>query len=138
MGGNKILYSVLSSCLAMLGLTGCQPACEYGPPPVEYDKYRVGGIVTDNKFNPLKGIEIKVVDTYSDKDVKFYTDSEGSFESPTLRTSLLGKQMLQFTDTDGVANGGEFRSKTISIQQMKELNNDDEKLYIIDISLENK
>lgn len=134
----KVLYSMLSGCLTMLGFSGCQPACEYGPPPVEYDEYKVSGIVTDIYFNPLKGIEVKVVDEYSNKNVKIYTDSEGVFESPRLKTSLLGEQLLQFTDVDGEANGGEFRSKTVSIKQMNELEEDGERLFMAHISLQNE
>jgi len=129
---------MLSGCLTILGFTRCNPACEYGPPPVVYDDYRVGGVVMDEYFNPLKGIEVRIIDNNSEKDVKFYTDNEGVFESPILKTSKLGEQSLQFTDIDGEDNGGEFSGKTISIKQMDELEDNDENLYYTYVSLKHK
>ena len=134
----NVLYKLLSGCLSMLGFSGCILPCEYGPPPVEYNDYMVKGIVTDTKGNSLKGIEVKVIDSRSNKDVTIYTDSDGYFKSPMIQTPSLGNQMLHFTDIDGEANGGEFSKKTISIKQMEEYKNDDEYLYVAKVSLQPK
>lgn len=109
------LISGIFSILGFAGVTSCDTtACEYGCPNADYI---VMGSVKDGNGKPIKGIQVVAQQTYSAKTVQrdtLYSDEKGQFslsknESPSDRSLD-----VIFNDVDGVDNGGEFKSKTVS------------------------
>lgn len=82
---------------------------EYGTP---VSMFSVKGRVVDADMNPIKNIEVSTKYWYE----TVRTEEDGSFhftgEDVGMDPSLLS---LQFTDTDGEENGGEFETKTVDV-----------------------
>lgn len=134
----KRIFSVrtlLSGVVTLLGFSSCgenifnggEVICEYGMPTVDY---RVKGEVTDEAGKPLSGIRVIVKDKYlhsKDGDYKHtynhegdtvYTDAKGAFQSAKIKSGSLYQQRVVFDDVDGEANGGEFSSVDMSINDL--------------------
>ena len=102
--------------LGLLGLTSCEHfmgAAEYGCPNVTFS---LKARVVDEAGAPIQGIEVR---TEGDgrfeyntgfSDYQGYIDARGSFWPGTQH----GK--VQFIDIDGEANGGEFETLTVDIE----------------------
>ena len=110
----RLLYMLLG----LLGLTSCEHffgAAEYGCPNVSFS---LKARVVDEAGNPIQGIEVRAEDgdrfEYNTgfSDYQGYIDARGSFWPGTER----GK--VQFIDIDGEANGGEFETLTIQIENV--------------------
>ena len=88
----------------------------YGCPPVEYGtpfvEFTVVGQVVDADSNPIPNIKV----SHDKWPESVRTSEDGTFE---LNAELNGFEMesatLDFTDTDGEENGGEFMSQTVDI-----------------------
>lgn len=110
----RLLYILLG----LLGLSSCEHffgAAEYGCPNVSFS---LKARVVDEAGNPIQGIEVRAEDgdrfEYNTgfSDYQGYIDARGSFWPGTER----GK--VQFIDIDGEANGGEFETLTIQIENV--------------------
>ena len=108
----RLLYILLG----LLGLTSCEHfigAAEYGCPNVSFS---LKARVVDEAGVPIQGIEVRTEDgRYFDYNTGFsdyqgYIDARGSFWPGTEH----GK--VQFIDIDGEANGGEFETLTVDIE----------------------
>ena len=110
----RLLYILLG----LLGLSSCEHffgAAEYGCPNVSFS---LKARVVDEAGNPIQGIEVRAEDgdrfEYNTgfSDYQGYIDARGSFWPGTQH----GK--VQFIDIDGEANGGEFETLTIQIENV--------------------
>ena len=108
----RLLYMLLG----LLGLTSCEHffgAAEYGCPNVSFS---LKARVVDEAGNPIQGIEVRAEDgdrfEYNTgfSDYQGYIDAYGGFWPGTER----GK--VQFIDIDGEANGGEFETLTVDVE----------------------
>ena len=110
----RLLYMLLG----LLGLTSCEHffgAAEYGCPNVSFS---LKARVVDEAGTPIQGIEVRAEDgdrfEYNTgfSDYQGYIDARGSFWPGTQH----GK--VQFIDIDGEANGGEFETLTLQIENV--------------------
>ena len=104
--------------LGLLGLTSCEHfigAAEYGCPNVGFS---LKARVVDEAGVPIQGIEVRTEEggrfEYNTgfSDYQGYIDARGSFWPGTQH----GK--VQFIDIDGEANGGEFETLTLQIENV--------------------
>ena len=104
--------------MGLLGLTSCEHffgAAEYGCPNVSFS---LKARVVDEAGTPIQGIEVRAEDgdrfEYNTgfSDYQGYIDARGSFWPGTQH----GK--VQFIDIDGEANGGEFETLTLQIENV--------------------
>lgn len=101
--------------LGLLGFTSCEHfgAVEYGCPNVSFS---LKARVVDEAGVPIQGIEVRTEDgghfEYNTgfSDYQGYIDANGTFRPGTQH----GK--VQFIDIDGEANGGEFETLTVDIE----------------------
>ena len=110
----RLLYILLG----LLGLSSCEHffgAAEYGCPNVSFS---LKARVVDEAGTPIQGIEVRAEDgdrfEYNTgfSDYQGYIDARGSFWPGTQH----GK--VQFIDIDGEANGGEFETLTLQIENV--------------------
>ena len=110
----RLLYILLGR----LGLSSCEHffgAAEYGCPNVSFS---LKARVVDEAGTPIQGIEVRAEDgdrfEYNTgfSDYQGYIDARGSFWPGTQH----GK--VQFIDIDGEANGGEFETLTLQIENV--------------------
>ena len=108
----RLLYILLG----LLGLSSCEHffgAAEYGCPNVSFS---LKARVVDEAGAPIQGIEVRTDEGASFEyntgfsDYQGYIDARGSFWPGTQH----GK--VQFIDIDGEANGGEFETLTVDIE----------------------
>ena len=82
--------------------------------------YQITGTVSDEDGNPLPGI--RVIADYSTgipyRADTLYTDKEGRF-SKFMSIPRVDKFVMSFTDIDGNANGGYFKSDTIKVKPVR-------------------
>lgn len=103
--------------LGLLGFTSCENfVAEYGCPNVSFS---LKARVVDEAGAPIQGIEVRTEDNgrYFEyktgfSDYQGYIDARGSFWPGTQH----GK--VQFIDIDGEANGGEFETLTVDIENV--------------------
>ena len=111
-----LMAQVLVSCMIenpenkLFDISGDEPVANY----------QVIGKVTDVKGNPIAGI--RVIADYSTgmpylADT-LYTDKEGRF-SKFMSIPRVDKFVMSFTDIDGNANGGYFKSDTIKVKPVR-------------------
>ena len=101
--------------LGLLGFTSCEHfgAVEYGCPNVSFS---LKARVVDEAGVPIQGIEVRTEDggyfEYKTgfSDYQGYIDANGTFWPGTEH----GK--VQFVDIDGEANGGEFETLTVDVE----------------------
>ena len=101
--------------LGLLGFTSCEHfgSVEYGTPNVHFS---LKARVVDEAGVPIQGIEVRTEDggyfEYKTgfSDYQGYIDANGTFWPGTEH----GK--VQFVDIDGEANGGEFETLTVDIE----------------------
>lgn len=122
--------AVLTVLLSMLGY-GCSSSEEdvemYGTPVVEYGAphadYIVKGHVTDEADHAIQGIKASVKVYFSDTDGKVYVDpidsilTDASGDYQLKHRDAPERSKLIFEDIDGAANGGEFLSDTLNINE---------------------
>ena len=111
----RLLYILLG----LLGLTSCESffgAAEYGAPHVNFS---LKARVVDEAGNPIQGIEVRTEDggrfEYNTgfSDYEGYIDASGGYFWPGVQN-----QKMQFIDVDGEANGGEFETLTVKIENL--------------------
>ena len=104
----KIFNKILLLMLAMLGFTACEETgtCEYGSPRADY---KILGAVVNEKSEPIKGIEVSVVNNQGIE--KRVTDEKGNFIIEDPSASPGQEYKLSLKDIDGKDNGGEFETK---------------------------
>lgn len=110
--------------LGALGFSACsdlendQPDM-YGTPTMDF---QTKGCVTDTENNPIQGLRVVLTEKYnSNKEATqtFTTDAEGKFTSEKVYSTIDYYGTLTITDTDGEANGGEFKEQTINLKDVK-------------------
>lgn len=111
----RLLYILLG----LLGLTSCEHffgAAEYGVPHVNFS---LKARVVDEAGNPIQGIEVRTEEggrfEYNTgfSDYEGYIDASGGYFWPGAQN-----QKMQFIDIDGEANGGEFETLTVKIDNL--------------------
>lgn len=118
---------LLSGALVLLGFTSCsnnedgngEITYAYGTP---YTRFQVKGKVTSETDEPLKGIRVVVRTEWNNHPMladTVYTDAQGEFKTQELGGSTIAEQKVYFDDVDGDANGGSFKSDSISLKEMK-------------------
>lgn len=122
---NRWYNALLTVLLSMLGFESCSSESleEYGSPIVEYGcphaDYIVKGTVTDEAGKPVQGIKI-TAPASSDTDAATQTaltDGSGAFKLKEF--SNMRGNFLIAEDIDGDANGGEFKSDTLNVLEIK-------------------
>ena len=82
-----------------------------------------GDIITDEEGNPIQGIKVTLVGSshkVSGPEVAvFTTNKDGKFESEYYNEMNTNIYKIDFTDTDGELNGGEFAPTSIKASEMK-------------------
>jgi putative lipoprotein (rSAM/lipoprotein system) len=123
--------AILSALLTILGFETCSVGsdgddapiiCEYGMP---FATYNLKGTVTDETGKPIEGIKTSVkyvfdrptgeTEAWGIDSVK--TDADGQYKLQT--DDIHNDIRLIVEDVDGMANGGQFRSDTLSIDRSK-------------------
>ena len=111
----RLLYILLG----LLGLSSCEHffgAAEYGVPHVNFS---LKARVVDEAGNPIQGIEVRTEEggrfEYNTgfSDYEGYIDASGGYFWPGAQN-----QKMQFIDIDGEANGGEFETLTVKIDNL--------------------
>ena len=107
----KTSNAIFASILALFGVSSCEPADLYGPPPdnfgsaeygCPYSEYiEVTGTVKNEAEQPIENIQ--VVSSYI-RDTS-YTDANGNFEMRKSDTYPRDNIRLYFNDIDGATNG---------------------------------
>lgn len=126
--------ALLGSLLALLGFESCDNVVEtgeeYGAP---YATYQIRGTVTNEGGEPIEGIKgrlgVEVTNPDGSKTLHFeygdsaLTDRLGHLNidniSETTHFLVPGNTYIELSDTDGEANGGEFATDVINLEDMK-------------------
>lgn len=111
---------LLSGAMVLLGFASCDDdKVMYGSPSV---KFQVKGKVTSDIGTPLEGIQVIVRANWDNNSQgradTIYTDAKGEFASQEIEAGGLNAQTAYFNDVDGAANGGTFKSDSISLKTM--------------------
>ena len=111
-----LMAQVLVSCMVenpenkLFDISGDEPVANY----------QILGTVKDKDENPITGI--RVIADYSTDVIcradTLYTDKEGRF-SKFMSIPRVDKFVMSFTDIDGNANGGYFKSDTIKVKPVR-------------------
>lgn len=115
---HNIEKGLLAGVLCSLGVScggadtvehGGEGTVEYGTP---YINFRISGRVTDTQSRPIAGIQVADANRTTEP---ITTDADGKY---TLTGTAFSPEYctIQFDDTDGTANGGEFASQTVNPQ----------------------
>ena len=122
----RLLYILLG----LLGLTSCEScfgAAESGAPHVNFS---LKARVVDEAGNPIQGIEVRTEEggrfEYNTgfSDYEGYIDASGGYFWPGVQN-----QKMQFIDVDGEANGGEFETLTVKIENLTQTEEGDGNWY---------
>ena len=119
----KIFSWLCTTIISLLGFSACEAEkeilYEYGSP---YADYKYMGTITDEEGNPIQGIKATLVGSsykVSGREIQVMTtDKDGKFESEYYNSAGTSIYKIEFTDTDGELNGGEFASASISPSEM--------------------
>lgn len=104
--------------MAMLGFASCDHfgMVEYGCPTVSFS---LKARVVDEAGNPIQGIEVRTEEGARFDYNTGFSDYEGNIDAyggyfwPGAQN-----QKMQFIDVDGEANGGEFETLTVKIENL--------------------
>lgn len=104
--------------MAMLGFASCDHfgMVEYGCPTVSFS---LKARVVDEAGNPIQGIEVRTEEGARFEYNTGFSDYEGNIDAyggyfwPGAQN-----QKMQFIDVDGEANGGEFETLTVKIENL--------------------
>lgn len=107
---NKRFKLLLLSLLGFASACNERQVCMYGSPSIDF---KAQGRVTDRAGNPIPGIDVR----QSERNDGTTTAADGSFgiEGETFPYEVT----LRFTDPDGEANGGDFRTQEVAIEFSK-------------------
>ena len=122
----RLLYILLG----LLGLTSCESffgAAEYGAPHVNFS---LKARVVDEAGNPIQGLEVRTEEGGRFEYNTGFSDYEGNIDAyggyfwPGVQN-----QKMQFIDVDGEANGGEFETLTVKIENLTQTEEGDGNWY---------
>ncbi len=106
----KALYKkITQSVLALIGI-GTLTACYGSPPPAGFIEGSVHFIHDDGTPIPVKNIDV----TFTTGEASYYgiTANDGSFFIQSYHYAQVPIE-LTFSDTDGDANGGDFKTEVL-------------------------
>ena len=109
----RLLYILLG----LLGLTSCDHfgMAEYGCPNVSFS---LKARVVDEAGNPIQGIEVRTEDGKRFEYNTGFSDYEGNIDAYGGYFWPGAQNQMQFIDVDGEANGGEFETLTVKIENL--------------------
>ena len=101
----------------MLGFTSCDHfgMVEYGCPNVSFS---LKARVVDEAGNPIQGIEVRTEDGGRFEYNTGFSDYEGNIDAYGGYFWPGAQNQMQFIDVDGEANGGEFETLTVKIENL--------------------
>lgn len=115
---NKIFIyfdRIILMAILILGFTFCDTSNEYGG---SYADFEINGTVTDSVTStPVANIKvIRITNLNSETGKPVFTDNSGKFKI-TFRDfpEVIPTFTLKFEDTDGAANGGEFKTRNVVV-----------------------
>lgn len=143
---NHWYNAVLSTLLTLLGF-GCSTSedptyvQEYGVPITEY---QIKGQVTDEAGTPVQGIKTSLKEIFLSADEKLdfwgidsiQTDASGRYQLNSYGSNKYKKLIVE--DVDGEANGGEFLSDTLDIDDEKAVKIDGTYSYELNMNIKLK
>lgn len=143
---NRWYNAVLTALLSMLGY-GCSTSedptyvQEYGVPITEY---QIKGQVTDEAGTPVQGIKTSLKEIFLSADEKLdfwgidsiQTDASGRYQLNSNGSNKYKKLIVE--DVDGEANGGEFLSDTLDIDDEKAVKIDGTYSYELNMNIKLK
>ena len=120
----KLINWLCATIISLLGFSACKAEkeilYEYGSP---YADYKYMGTITDEDGNPIQGIKATLIGSSNlvsgNEIAVFTTDKDGKFESEYYNERNTNIYKIDFTDTDGELNGGEFASASINPSEME-------------------
>jgi putative lipoprotein (rSAM/lipoprotein system) len=120
----KLINWLCATIISLLGFSACKAEkeilYEYGSP---YADYKYMGTITDEEGNPIQGIKATLIGSSNlvsgNEIAVFTTDKDGKFESEYYNERNTNIYKIDFTDTDGELNGGEFASTSIKTSEME-------------------
>lgn len=120
----KLINWLCATIISLLGFSACKAEkeilYEYGSP---YADYKYMGTITDEEGNPIQGIKATLIGSSNlvsgNEIAVFTTDKDGKFESEYYNERNTNIYKIDFTDTDGELNGGEFASASINPSEME-------------------
>ena len=120
----RLLYILLG----LLGLTSCDHfgMAEYGCPNVSFS---LKARVVDEAGNPIQGIEVRTEDGKRFEYNTGFSDYEGNIDAYGGYFWPGAQNMMQFIDVDGEANGGEFETLTVKIENLTQTEEGDGNWY---------
>ena len=101
----------------MLGFASCDHfgMVEYGCPTVSFS---LKARVVDEAGNPIQGIEVRTEDGGRFEYNTGFSDYEGNIDAYGGYFWPGAQNQMQFIDVDGEANGGEFETLTVKIENL--------------------
>ena len=101
----------------MLGFASCDHfgLVEYGCPTVSFS---LKARVVDEAGNPIQGIEVRTEDGGRFEYNTGFSDYEGNIDAYGGYFWPGAQNQMQFIDVDGEANGGEFETLTVKIENL--------------------
>ena len=143
---NRWYNAVLTALLSMLGY-GCSTSedptyvPEYGVPITEY---QIKGQVTDEGGTPVQGIKASLKQIFLSADDKIdylgidsiQTDASGRYQLNSYGSNKYKRLIVE--DVDGEANGGEFLSDTLDIDDEKAVKIDGTYSYELNMNIKLK
>ena len=120
----RLLYILLG----LLGLTSCDHfgMAEYGCPNVSFS---LKARVVDEAGAPIQGIEVRTEDGGHFEYNTGFSDYEGNIDAYGGYFWPGAQNMMQFIDVDGEANGGEFETLTVKIENLTQTEEGDGNWY---------
>lgn len=110
----RLLYILLG----LLGLSSCEHffAVEYGVPHVSFS---LKARVVDEAGAPIQGIEVRTEEGERFEYKTGFSDYQGNIDAyGAYFWPGVQNQKVQFIDVDGEANGGEFETLTLQIENV--------------------
>ncbi len=108
---HRYLLWLFATVIAGGSLAGCGI---YGPPPRSY--YTMNGKVLQKSGEPIQNISITIAETND----QVFTSKDGSFEIVNEELFHKDNITIKVEDVDGNKNDGEFISKTIEVDNIKD------------------
>lgn len=109
----RFLYALLG----LLGFASCGSSAldMYGTPTADFT---IKGKVTDAEGNPIKDIAVSLETDSGTVMQSTTTAADGTFATNKMNDFLLFSSIVTFTDTDGEANGGDFATYEVEVEEL--------------------
>ena len=109
----RFLYALLGLlCFASCGSSALDM---YGTPTADFT---IKGKVTDAEGNPIKDIAVSLETDSGTVMQSTTTAADGTFATNKMNDFLLFSSIVTFTDTDGEANGGDFATYEVEVEEL--------------------